>query len=332
MFILDSPLHDPAFNIAAEEYLLKETGGEFAFFYTNEPSIIIGKHQNAWAEINIPWIRDNNIPVIRRISGGGTVWHDLGNLNFSFILNGEEGKLVNFREYAKPVLDFLVEMGVPAEFGDRNQILAGGLKISGNAESVHRGRVLHHGTLLYSSNLVRLGEALDAKPDEYIDRAVQSIRSRTVNIRDFLDDPPDIKQFRDKLIGHIERAFPGSKRYRFYAVDRKRIEALVQEKYSTWNWNFGYSPRYRLKRVWMIGGIWLQSELSVEKGRITACSIECLDEASPASILTANADGLEELSRQLVGNTHDPSRILEFIASRRLVKPRWIDKFVEGLF
>ena len=121
MFILDSPSTDPYFNIAAEEYLLKATEGDFVFIYVNEPSIITGKHQNAYAEINLPYVLENNIPVVRRISGGGTVWHDPGNVNFSFILNGQEGKLVNFRQYATPVLTFLQSLRVPAEFGSRNE-------------------------------------------------------------------------------------------------------------------------------------------------------------------------------------------------------------------
>ena len=153
MLILDSPYTDPRYNIAAEEYLLKETGEDYAFFYINEPSIIIGKHQNAYAEVNLDYVRQNHIKVIRRISGGGTVWHDRGNLNFSFILKGEEGKQVNFRGYAQPVVDFLDELGVEASFGPRNEILVGDLKISGNAEHIHRKRVLHHGTLLFDSDL-----------------------------------------------------------------------------------------------------------------------------------------------------------------------------------
>ena len=172
MLILDSPSTDPHFNLAAEEYLLKETDRDYAFFYINGPSIIIGKHQNAWAEINLPWTRKNNIPVVRRISGGGTVWHDEGNLNFSFVLTGEEGKLVNFREYAAPVLDFLVKLGIPAEFGKRNEIMVEGLKISGNAEHVFRKRVLHHGTLLFSSDLSQLKDALDTDPEEYQDKSI----------------------------------------------------------------------------------------------------------------------------------------------------------------
>jgi lipoate-protein ligase A len=276
MLILDSPSNDPRFNIAAEEYLMKETKEDYAFFYINDPSISIGKHQNALAEINLPWTRQHDIPVIRRMSGGGTVWHDRGNLNFSFILNGKEGELVNFRHYAGPVVEYLRGLGIGAEFGERNEILAGGLKISGNAEHIHRNRVLHHGTLLFSSDLSMLQKALDTDPDLYEDRAVQSIRSRVGNISDLLDKPMEIADFRRYLIYHVMMHFPGSEIYALSDTETGRIQELVMEKYSRWDWNMGYSPRYRLQREWMIGRIMLKTELEVEKGYIRNCRLTVL--------------------------------------------------------
>lgn len=334
MLILDSPSTDPRFNIAAEEYLLKETGREFAFFYINGPSIIIGKHQNAWAEINLSWTRQNSIPVIRRISGGGTVWHDTGNLNFSFILNGQEGKLVNFREYATPVLEFLRKLGISAEFGERNEMLAGELKISGNAECVHRKRVLHHGTLLFSSELSGLEQALKTDPDRYQDRAVQSIRARTGNIRDFLIEPMEISRFRQSLVQHISGYFKGSEFYQFDASDKLRIEELIRGKYSRWTWNIGYSPKYRLKREWEIGKIKVSVELEVEKGQIRACRIGSAanDQAIRKVLLTGAVRSLDDLAVHLRGARHDPDALRLLLGSGGLVKPEWIDIFVDGLF
>jgi len=276
MLILDSPSSDPRFNMAAEEYLLKETDREYAFFYINDPSVIIGKHQNAWAEVDLPWTRQHNIPVVRRMSGGGTVWHDHGNLNFSFIRDGEEGKLVNFREYAAPVMEFLKGIGIPAEFGGRNEMLAGGLKISGNAEHVHRKRVLHHGTLLFSSDLSMLQNALNTDPDMYEDKAVQSIRSKVGNIRDFLKKPMEIDDFRRQLIAHTMFFSPGSKILALTDDETQRIQELVRDKYGLWKWNIGYSPKYKLRREWMIGRIRLKAELLVEKGHIIDCRLTLL--------------------------------------------------------
>lgn len=361
MLILDSPSNDPLFNIAAEEYLLKETGGEYAFFYINEPCVIIGKHQNAWAEINLPWIRQHGIPVIRRITGGGTVWHDPGNLNFTFIRNGEEGKLVNFREYAGPVLEFLKELPVPAEFGERNEILVDGLKVSGNAECVHRNRVLHHGTLLYRADLEMLAESLEKQSGRYEDRAVQSIRSGTGNIADFLDPAPDIADFRRYLIRHIIFSSPGMEITAFTDAETGRIRELILEKYSRWEWNFGYSPRYRFNNEWMIGKVQIRVELETEKGRITACRLsavgkypyqeqisftgspppepsgnENVEEAKDYGILEDilgnKMPDLDMLAESLIGELHDPDALRKSIAQRKLVDPEWIDIFVKGLF
>ncbi len=320
MLILDSPSTDPYFNIAAEEYLLKETDGDYAFFYINDPSIIIGKHQNAWAEINLQWTRKNNIPVVRRISGGGTVWHDQGNLNFSFILNGEEGKLVNFREYASPVLDYLRGMGLQAEFGERNEMLVEGLKVSGNAEHIFRKRVLHHGTLLYSAELSKLKEALDTNPDEYEDKAVQSVRSKTGNISDFIPEPQPISEFRHRLLDHILNHFKGSNYYELADVETGRIRELIKEKYSTWKWNIGYSPRYSLSREIDLYGKPITADLYIEKGQIKKC------------IISGDLPRLSELAIRLIGADHEPEALMKLIKAKNLVKREWIDKFVEGLF
>ena len=334
MLILDSRSTDPLFNIAAEEYLLKASLREYAFFYINDPSIIIGKHQNAWAEINLAWAGQKKIPVVRRLSGGGTVWHDPGNLNFSFILNGEEGKLVNFREYASPVLEFLRTLGVRAEFGKRNEMLVGEFKISGNAEHVHRKRILHHGTLLFSSDLSMLQHALDTNPDLYKDKAVQSVRSRVGNIRDFLTKPMEISDFRRQLLKHISKVFPDTEIYTLTDNETRGIQELVREKYSLWKWNIGYSPKYRLVREWDMGNIRMRAELEVEKGHITKCHLtgDAPGSDVPDGSLKGDAPGFEALAESLIGAEHDPDSLKAMISANKLVDPDWIDIFVKGLF
>ena len=323
MFILDSPSTDPYFNIAAEEYLLKETDGDFTFIYVNDPSIIIGKHQNAYAEINLPYILENGIPLVRRISGGGTVWHDPGNVNFSFILNGKEGQLVNFREYATPVLTFLQNLMIPAEFGSRNEILAEGKKISGNAEHVYRKRVLHHGTLLFSSDLHALESALRIEHGKYQDRAVQSVRGKVVNIQDFLETRTDVSAFREGLIRDLSGFFEGSKRYEFSETDTVRIRELVSQKYSTWKWNIGYSPRYKMTREIDWNGKPVMINLEVEKGRIKEIEIK-----------SDNADRelFDRLSAILAGVDHEPGEIRKRMSGPGLANPRLIDYFVKAIF
>jgi len=266
MLCIRNDITDPYFNLAAEEYFLKESGQEFLILYINDPSVIIGKHQNAYAEINPDFIRDNNIKVVRRISGGGTVWHDHGNLNFSFIRKGKEGDLVNFFKYSSPILDVLLKLGLNAAFKGKNSIAINSLKVSGMAEHIHKNRVLHHGTLLFNSDLSGLLEALRINPRRYRDKAVKSIRSRTANISDFLTKKMGISELSDDIFNHIIEMYPGSKFYNLSTSDHEAIQQLVREKFSTWEWNYGYSPNYIFERKVEISGYDIAISLQVEKG------------------------------------------------------------------
>ncbi|HRC66441.1 MAG TPA: lipoate--protein ligase family protein, partial [Bacteroidales bacterium] len=148
MFCINNQNTNPYFNLASEEYLLKNYEEDVFMLWRNEPSIIIGKHQNALAEINIEYVKENHIKVVRRITGGGAVFHDLGNLNFTFISNSPNSKpVMNFKKYTQPIVDVLVNLGVDARFEGRNDIVIDGKKISGNAECVYKNRFLHHGTI-----------------------------------------------------------------------------------------------------------------------------------------------------------------------------------------
>jgi len=175
MLCIRHDITDPYFNLAAEEYFLKESNREFFILYINDPSVIAGKHQNVYAEINLNHVRENNIKVARRISGGGTVWHDHGNLNFSFIREGTDGDMVNFRKYTSPIVDVLLRLGIPAQFKEKNSIVVNNLKISGNAEHIFKNRVLHHGTLLFSSDLTGMSKALTTGQMKYQGRAITSV-------------------------------------------------------------------------------------------------------------------------------------------------------------
>ena len=246
MLIIDRPHTNPFFNIAAEEYILKSFDDDIFMLWQNEPSIIVGKHQNTLAEINYEFVKENEIPVIRRISGGGTVFHDLGNLNFTFIAKGEKGKLVDFRRFTDPIVEVLNQMGVPAKFEGKNDLRVNGLKISGNAEHVFKNRVLHHGTLLFSSDLTCLNKAIKVKENRFDDKAVKSNRSKVANILDFLRYPVAIEEFKDSIIDFVSRKYTDTKFSSLTENDISAINKLVDEKYSSWKWNFGYSPGYTL--------------------------------------------------------------------------------------
>jgi lipoate-protein ligase A len=192
MFLLNNQSTDPFFNLAAEEYLLKNSSSEYLILYVNSPCIVIGKHQVSHREADTEFITGNFIPLVRRISGGGTVFHDEGNLNFSFISNGKEGRQVDFRKYTLPVIKFLSVLGVEARFEGKNDLKVNGLKISGNSEHVHRNRVLHHGTLLYDTNLDFLKGSIRKDTSFYKTRAVNSNPSHVTNLKKMLPEVEDM--------------------------------------------------------------------------------------------------------------------------------------------
>ena len=273
MLIINRPDTNPYFNIAAEEYLLKNMKKDCFMLWQNEPCIVVGKHQNTLSEINHRFVRENNIPVIRRISGGGTVFHDAGNLNFTFISGGEREKLVSFRKFIDPLVAVLNSLGVPAQFSGKSDIRVNGLKISGNAEHVFKNRVLHHGTLLFSAELSRLKQALKVPDITYHDKGVKSVRTSVGNIVDFLDNKISIREFKELILQKMIQTMAGVEFYDMTAQDTVAIQKLADEKYRSWEWNFGYSPDYQLHNSVVVGKEKWAIELRVQKGMITGLAL-----------------------------------------------------------
>lgn len=317
---------DPYFNIAAEEYILKNFSEDCFMLWRNEASVIIGKHQNALAEINISYIEKNKIPVIRRISGGGTVFHDLGNLNFTFIKNAAPEKLVNFRKYTEPIISALKDMGIDADFGSRNEISIDGKKISGNAEHVHRNRVLHHGTLLYDAKLKDLSDALNVDRAKFEDKAVRSVRSQVTNISDHLSKSISIVEFEKLIYEHVLKSDKQAKFYNFNTQDVKNINELVKSKYASWDWNFAYSPKYNFsKKVKTTNGS-ISFKLDIKNGVIQRIELKG-DNFNPQ-----NLKKIEEL---LIGKLHLKEKIEMILRQKEYqnyFKNITADKIIKGLF
>lgn len=267
-FCINQPNSDPYFNLAAEEYFLKNFQEDFFMLWRSRPSVVVGKHQNALAEINHEFVRDNQIPVARRLSGGGTVFHDPGNVNFTFIRNVANISEVNFKVFTVPVIAALKKLGVEAYTTGRNDLLIDGKKISGNAEHVHRNRVLHHGTLLFDSHLEALKGALKVDLAKFEDKAVQSNRSEVTNIADYLPNLISVEEFTEFLFGEICGTYPEFRVYEPTPADIEAIEKLSSEKYQTWDWIFGYSPRYRYSNTLETANGAISISLLVEKGHI----------------------------------------------------------------
>ena len=274
MIFVQNRSDDPYFNLALEEYLLREADHESVLLWQSRPSVVIGKHQNALGEVNYSFVNRNRIPVIRRLSGGGTVFHSPGNVNFTFVRNGEEGKLVDFRKHTAPVIDFLVSLGIPARFEGKNDIRVNDLKVSGNAEHVFRRRVLHHGTLLYDADLSVLNESIRVTPERYIDKSVASVRSEVANVSSFMDNPPPLPEFLVMFSRWLTEYFgPLVEERELTADEIQKVQALADEKYSQWHWNYGYSPDYEFYGEASYLEQHLVSVLKVEKGYIRRAEI-----------------------------------------------------------
>jgi len=254
MFCITLESNDPYFNLAIEEILLKNRNEEFLILGINSPSVIIGKHQTPHREINTRFITENKIPVIRRITGGGTVFHDMGNLNFTFIKQSEPGKQVDFRKYTKPVIDFLASQGVAAIFEGKNDLKVEGLKISGNAEHVHRNRVLHHGTLLFSTSLDHLRNSLRKDTSHYSSRAVESNPSSVTNLYSILPEFKDIFEFRSGMMNYFLENLNEARDYILSGQDIIEAKYISETKYKTWEWNWAYGPEYQFNNEYEFSG------------------------------------------------------------------------------
>jgi len=224
--------------------------------WQNDNTIVIGRHQNTAAEINQEYVDNHRVNVVRRLTGGGAVFHDTGNLNFTFIQNVESGKKeIDFLKYLQPIVNALQSLGVPVAFSGRNDLVINGQKISGNAMTFFGNRVLEHGTLLFSSQMSDLANALKADPDKFIDKAVKSVRSRVTNISDHLPHPMTVLEFRDYLMDYIMKDNQLSGIQNLTKEEEAIVNRLMEEKYQTWEWNYGKSPEYSMnKKIRTKGG------------------------------------------------------------------------------
>jgi lipoate-protein ligase A len=317
---------NPYFNIAAEEYVLKAFKEDCFMLWRNQPSVIVGKHQNTLAEINLDYINAHKIPVVRRISGGGTVFHDLGNLNFTFIKNGKRSELVDFRKYTQPIIDVLDTLGIDAVFEGRNDLTIKGKKFSGNAEHVHESRVLHHGTLLFSSQLNDLSKALKVDESKFNDKAVKSVRSRVTNISEHLVNELSIEDFEKTIYEYVQQTDKEAEFYEFSDEDIARINALVESKYNTWEWNFAYSPKYNFFKSYRSKGGIIEYNIDVKDGLIKHIHFT-------GDFFSTK--GTEVIEKALVGSEHSKEGLTKTLATFKIeehFKNVELSEFINGMF
>lgn len=270
IFIENEGNANPKLNLALEEYALRNFSAEqdYLLFYINEPSIIIGRNQNTLEEVNHNYVEAHNIHIVRRVSGGGAVYHDFGNLNFSFITNHDGTNLSNFKKFTAPVIKVLNSLGLNAELKGRNDIEVDDKKISGTAQFSTGKRMISHGTLLYDTDLGEVANALNVKMSKIQSKGHKSVRSRVANITEFLKNPLKIEGFRQLLLEGLYDDSEAFESYHLTAEEWKAVHQLKEEKYDTWDWNYGRSPKFNIQRSkrFSIGEIDLR--IFVEKGHI----------------------------------------------------------------
>lgn len=275
LFIDNKGITDARINLAIEEYALKnlDINETYLLFYINSPSIIIGKNQNTIEEINTEYVEVNEIQVVRRLSGGGAVYHDLGNLNFSFITKDDGESFHNFLKFTQPVIEALQKLGVSAELSGRNDLVVEGRKISGNAQFSTRGRMFSHGTLMFDSEIDSVVSALKVKKDKIESKGIKSIRSRVANISEFLSNKITIEEFRLKLLQSIFGTEMEIPQYVLTDKDWEQIHQLSKERYQNWDWNYGKSPKFNLQHSHRFPIGQIDIRLEVHKGQIDQCKI-----------------------------------------------------------
>lgn len=260
---------NPYFNLAMEEYLFNlDDNNDYFLLWQNEPTIVVGKYQNTAEEINSEYVKEKGIHVVRRITGGGAVYHDLGNLNYTFINKGREKKEFDFRKFTMPIVKALGRFGVEAELSGRNDITIAQKKFSGNAQYVKQGKVLHHGTLLFNSEMEELTKALKVSEDKFQSKGIKSVRSRVTNIADYLPANITVYEFKEMLLKYMFEGYAAITEGQLKEADMNEINMLMKSKYMNWDWNYGASPEFNVKQAKRFEGGRVEVLINIKNGII----------------------------------------------------------------
>ncbi|MCL1803435.1 MAG: lipoate--protein ligase [Eubacteriaceae bacterium] len=261
----------PYYNMALEDYLMNEPdSGDFIFFYIHKPSVMVGSHQNTYNEINYPYIEKNGIYVARRISGGGAVYHDYGNLNYSYIVSGNNRQGIDFEPFTSPIINALRGLGVNAELSGRNDMLVGSKKFSGNAQYIKKDRVLSHGTLMFDVSIENMVSALNPDAEKFKGKAIASVRSRVANLKGYISQEIDIYEFKAYLASFLI-AESNAQQRKLTRAETDAVEKSVAEKFSTWEHNFGQSPSFAVNKKMRFGAGTISVGINAEGGVISSC-------------------------------------------------------------
>jgi len=304
-----NPFYNPSFNLALEEYLLTGSNMEIIMLWQNNPSVIIGNNQNTIEEINDEYTKENDIYVVRRLSGGGAVFHDLGNINYTIINKQSEDNFGGYDAFTLPVQEYLKTLGINAEFSGRNDLVINGEKFSGNAQAMKKDRIMHHGCILFNTDFSHLVSALKPKSEKIESKGIKSIRSRVTNVSSHLSTPMTSDEFLQGLGHHFEKTVANIKKYELTKQDIAGAQKLSNEKYSTWEWNYGRSPIYNWQNSKRFNFGTVDVRLNVKGGNIEDITFF----GDFFGVL--EKEGLEKL---LVGTRHDKQHIMEAIGNTNI--------------
>ena len=267
---IESNSNDPRFNLALEQYVFDEMPQDRDYFWLwqNHNTIVVGKHQNTVQEINHAYVKEHDITIVRRLSGGGAVYHDMGNVNFTFIADAGNMDQLNLQVFCLPVVNTLEQIGVKAEVSGRNDITIDGKKFSGNSQYIKHGRIMHHGTLMFDSDLSVVSKALQVSNDKYESKGFQSVRSRVTNIRPYVPGDMDMERFKSILKKYM--VFGSDVEvYHLSEEDLERIRKIQEARYNTWEWTYGESPEFTVRKKRRIEGCGqIEIHMNVEHGCI----------------------------------------------------------------
>lgn len=273
MKYLESHSFDPEYNLSFEEYIFKnlplDDGEEYVYLWQNDNAVIIGKNQNAWAEINEEYIEENDVKLIRRITGGGAVYHDLGNLNFSFITKDKGTGKIDFSTYYKPIVEALRKIGAPAELSGRNDISVEGKKVIGASQSIFQNRVLSNGCILFDVEMENLAKALKVRPEKLVSKGVSSVKARVTNIKPYVGEDKTVEEFKEILLKELFlQKGEEPKEYKLSEEELKKIEDIKKERFGTREWNWGKSPKGKFKNGVKFPYGWIELSFDINKGKL----------------------------------------------------------------
>lgn len=297
MMYLKCDSTDANFNFALEKYALDELdiADEYFMFWRTDPTLMIGRFQNTLSEVNMPYAKEHNINIVRRITGGGTIYTDPNGWQFSFIVK-RKGRM-EFETFTKPIIKALASLGVKAELSGRNDLVIGGRKISGNAQYVGKNAMLHHGSLLFNTDLEALVRSLNVADEKIISKGIKSVRQRVTNIAEHLEKEMTSLEFRDVMLSYLLR---DADTYEITPRDIERVNEIKRSKLDSWEWNFGHDPKFNVTKENRFAGGKLSVKSLVENGRIKEIRFYGDFFASEA---------IEELQQSLVGCRYDETEI-----------------------